>query len=115
MHRVVFEVVFLSAALAVAAAFGQETRKALNQKEIATRLENGVASSRVQDIARGRAISFPWSSEAERQIRGAGANDELLKALREIALQPPPPAPALAADATMLLEVSPGGALFNRP
>jgi hypothetical protein len=96
--------------LALAAVSAQETRKPLNQNEIVNLLENGVPSSRVQDIARERGISFPWSAEAERQIRIAGASDELLKALQEIAPQPPPPAPVEPADATLLLEVNPGGA-----
>ena len=94
----------------VPATHGQESRRPLSQNEVVSLLESGVASSRIQEIVRARGVSFPWSSETERRMRGAGADDDILKLLREIAPQPPPPAPAQPADATLLLEVSPGGA-----
>jgi hypothetical protein len=76
----------------------QETREPLTKTEVIRLLENGVTPDRVGALAKQYGIAFQVTEDAEKEIRAAGANDELigmLKALAPTAL--PPPAPPSAA------------------
>jgi len=74
----------------------QTSQKPLTQGEVIELLKGDVPPSRVGEIARGRGISFEVTAEAERGLRDAGASEDLIKTLRQLA---PPPAPAGATHA----------------
>ncbi len=83
----------LTMALCPTSARGQETREPLTKPEVTRLLQNGVSPDRVGALAKQYGIAFQVTDEAEKQLREAGANDELIGMLK--ALSPaPPPAPA---------------------
>ena len=116
--------VILGAALVPGVAHAQKTRKPLAKSEVLELLENSVAQSRIEDLARQYGIAFEMTSSAERELRDAGAVDELLNALRELAPKPagqppasqapasPPPAAAPVAPPppVLMVETTPPGA-----
>ncbi len=74
----------------------QETREPLTKPEVVRLLENGVSADRVGALAKQYGIAFQMSDDAEKEFRGAGANDELigmLKALSPVAAPQPAAAP----------------------
>jgi hypothetical protein len=88
----------------------QKPRKALERDQVIELLESGVTPTRVAELARDYGIAFEITEEVETQLRDAGATDELLATLRELASHPAaPPAPDTGA-AVLLIEATPGGA-----
>jgi DNA-binding beta-propeller fold protein YncE len=69
-------------------ASAQNPRKPLSKDEVVELLKGGVSSGRVADIARDRGINFELTPEAEDDLRGAGATDELISTLQELAPKP---------------------------
>jgi len=96
----------LVASLALPHLEAQTPKKPLTQSEVLELLKGDVPSTRVGEIARGRGISFAMTSETESELRDAGATEELIKTLRQLA--PKPQAPAAAP--VLLIEATPGGA-----
>jgi hypothetical protein len=63
----------------------QKPRKALERDQVIELLESGVAPTRVAELARDYGIAFEITEQVETQLRDAGATDELLATLRELA------------------------------
>ncbi len=79
---------------AVWPAQGQEAREPLTKPEVTRLLQNGVTPDRVGALAKQYGIAFQMTEDAEKEFRGAGANDELIGMLK--ALSPVAPTPAAA-------------------
>ncbi|MBI1983750.1 MAG: PEGA domain-containing protein [Acidobacteria bacterium] len=96
----------------------QESKRPLSKSQVIELLENSVPSARIADLASQYGIAFELTSQAENELREAGATDELLKSLREIAAKataatPPAPEPVTAPSPVppvLLIETSPPGA-----
>ena len=96
----------------------QKSDKPLNKDDVIGLLEGDVPPTRVADLARQHGIAFQMTHEAETDLRGAGADDGLIKTLRELAPkaarpQEPPassPANAGAGSAVLVIQAKPGGA-----
>ncbi len=96
-------------------ALSQTPPKALSKAEVTTLLQGDVSSEQVADIARKRGIDFQITPEVEKELRAAGATNELIETLRGLAptapkraqpvTPPAPPAPAL-----LQIEGAPKGA-----
>jgi hypothetical protein len=89
----------------------QEPREPLVKAEVIRLLENGVSADRVGALAKQYGVAFQVNEETEKQLREAGATDDLIGMLRALApqaaphapsraVQPPAEAPAKAAPAT---------------
>jgi hypothetical protein len=85
-------------------AAAQQNRKPLTEAEVIDLLKNEVPSERVESLARQYGIAFQMNDQAESALLVAGATDELLATLREVAPKPPAEPP------TLMIEVTPGGA-----
>jgi hypothetical protein len=85
----------------------QKTRKPLAKSEVLELLENSVPPARIEDLARQYGIAFEMTAGTERELRDAGAADELVKALREIAPKPAEPPPASSAPAAQAPAAAP--------
>jgi len=82
---------FLLAAVLIASvtllfplAHGQKTREPLTEGDVMQLLQGGVATQRVGKLAQEFGIAFEVSRAAERNLRSAGADDQLLQILREL-------------------------------
>ncbi len=69
----------------------QKARRPLTKEEIVSLLKNFVSPAHVGELAREYGIAFQMTPETERELSDAGATEELLKTLREIAPKPAPP------------------------
>ncbi|MBI4164098.1 MAG: SUMF1/EgtB/PvdO family nonheme iron enzyme [Acidobacteria bacterium] len=76
--------------------------KELSVEDIVTLIKAEVASRRIEALVEERGISFELTPEAERELRGAGANSDLIEVVRA---HSKPPAPA-----ELVIESKPGGA-----
>lgn len=107
-------------------AYAQKSKKAMTKAQVIELLENGVSSTRVEELVRAYGITFTLDPETVTQLRDAGANESLIKALRELSAKPeeaPPPvetkpapaaapaAPPAAAPAppVLMVETTPPG------
>jgi hypothetical protein len=88
----------------------QKPRKALERDQVIELLESGVAPTRVAELARDYGIAFEISEQVETQLRDAGATDELLATLRELAPHLAAPSASGTGAAVLLIEATPGGA-----
>src|SRR5512146_3392707 len=70
-------------------AVAQQARKPLTEAEVIDLLKNDVPSERVAALARQYGIAFEMNDQAEGALLVAGAGDDLLATLREIAPKPP--------------------------
>ncbi|MHB8653912.1 MAG: PEGA domain-containing protein [Terriglobia bacterium] len=107
---------FFASALFVSQA-AQESHKPLSKRDVIELLEGEVAPARVAEVARKEGITFQMTSGTEKELLDAGANDDLLKALRQLAPKPPaaePPATSSSETGSsapiLLIEATPGGA-----
>ncbi len=72
----------------------QEAREPLVKSEVIRLLQNGVSADRVGALAKQYGIAFQVNEDTEKQLREAGADDELIGMLRALAPTPKqPPAP----------------------
>ena len=62
----------------------QSPRKGLSESDIVDLLENYVPPQRVAAVAREKGIDFAVSSRVEERLRKAGADDALIRTLREL-------------------------------
>lgn len=94
----------------------QKSRNPLTETEIIELLSNEVPPARVEQLAREYGIAFMMNSKTENELQKAGATQELLKVLRDLAPEPPtsPTAPEPKAPPVplpvLLIESKPGGA-----
>jgi hypothetical protein len=109
------------------AAFAQKPRKSMSKSEVVELLQNGVSSTRVEELVRAYGIAFEMTPEVVMELRDAGAREDLIKALREIASKPEAaapvgkpessaaspasaaPAPAPAPPPVLMIETTPPG------
>ena len=104
-------VVLLLLATLVPVAFeAQKAKKPLLKDELIRLLKSFVPQNQIEELARQYGLSFEMNAEAENQLRGAGASDELIRVLRQISPPPPSlPAPKEEVFSTLLIEASPSG------
>jgi PEGA domain len=69
----------------------QQSRGPFSEVELIRALQGDIPPKRIEALARQYGISFELTSQAEAELRQAGATDELLQALRELYRPPPPP------------------------
>jgi hypothetical protein len=81
----------------------QQKREPLTKAEVVDLLKSDVTPQRVESLARQYGVAFEMNPDTESLLRDAGATDELITALREIAPKPTTPP-------TLLIEAAPGGA-----
>jgi hypothetical protein len=86
--RILAVALVICTALFSVTAGAQNPHKPLSKNEVVELLKGGVSSARVTDIARDRGINFELTPEAEDELRGAGATNELIGTLRELAPKP---------------------------
>lgn len=88
----------------------QAEKKALSKDDVLTLLKGHVSTKNVAERARERGIDFQVSPGIEEELLRAGATDELLLALREIApmpsFSPPPPTSGKTAPVVARVETS---------
>jgi hypothetical protein len=63
----------------------QKSPEPLTEGEIMRLLQGGVATARIGELARERGITFEVTPAVESDLRDAGANDQLIRTLRELA------------------------------
>jgi formylglycine-generating enzyme required for sulfatase activity len=78
----------LCAGLLALGALGQEAPHRLSKGDVLKLLNGQVSPHRVGQRARQQGIDFEVTPEVERELRQAGATDELIAALRELAPKP---------------------------
>lgn len=89
----------------------QESKKPLSKDDVLKLLHGEVAPGRVAYLAREKGISFPMTPDNEKELRKSGADEGLIKVLRELA--PPPPATGTlesSASPVLMVQSTPGGA-----
>jgi PEGA domain/PDZ domain len=93
--------------LGIRLAAAQQSHKPLSEKDVINLLTNDVRSDRVGAFAKEFGITFQVTPDVEKELREAGATDELIGMLKALApnapAQPPeaaPPAPNTAQTAT---------------
>jgi hypothetical protein len=69
----------------------QVSPKPLSKNDTLQLLQGEVPSGRIAELARAQGISFQITPETESELKEAGATDELLNVLRELAPKPPAP------------------------
>jgi len=86
----------------------------ISKEEVLTLLKGDVSPKHVADMATERKIDFEVTSEVEKELRAAGANDALLGALRDVAPKPAPPASTAPSPvlATLLIEGTAGALVY---
>ena len=115
---------FLVAGLSLAPAFAQKTKKPMTKAQVIELLQSGVPSTRVDELVRAYGIAFELSTEVVVDLQDAGARDDLIRTLKEIAPKPEPVAPPAKAEPApvqpaappppappvLMLETTPAGA-----
>ncbi|HEV2494001.1 MAG TPA: PEGA domain-containing protein [Terriglobia bacterium] len=87
----------LGALLAGPVALGQKTEK-LSLEDVVKLLKGFVQPDRVAVIAKNRGVNFRVTDDTEKLLREAGANDNLVSTLKDLA--PKPTAPVLVVHST---------------
>jgi hypothetical protein len=85
---------FFLATIGPLRARAQEPREPLVKAEVIRLLENGVSPDRVGALAKQYGIAFQITEDSEKQLREAGATNELIGMLRALAPAAAPPAPS---------------------
>jgi len=88
----------------------QVAKKPLSKEAVIHLLKGEVSPNRVAAIAREQGIDFQMNPETEKELRAAGATEDLLTRLRDLALQLPAPTADTRGTATLLLGSTPGAA-----
>lgn len=71
----------------------------LSKNEIVTLLQNGVPTTRVEQVVEARGVSFSITPQIAREIKDAGGNNALIGAITAKASEPPPASHAPSAPA----------------
>jgi hypothetical protein len=88
----------------------QVAKKPLSKDAVIRLLKGEVAPNRVVAIAQEQGIDFQMNPETEKELRAAGATEDFLARLRDLALQLPATTADASGMATLLLGATPGGA-----
>ena len=72
----------------------------MTKAEVLGLLENGVSSTRVEELVRAYGIDFEVTPPVVTEFRDAGATEGLIRALREVSPKPEPATPAAKAEST---------------
>lgn len=88
----------LALAFLIAAPAARAQKAKLSETDVVKLLKGFVSPDRVASLAKERGISFQVTPEAERLLREAGANDNLVGTLKQVA--PKPSAPLLVIHST---------------
>jgi hypothetical protein len=88
----------------------QVSKKPLSKEAVIRLLKGEVSPNRVAVIAREQGIDFQMSPETEKELRAAGATEELLAKLRNLEPQRPAPTAEPSSTTTLLIGSTPGGA-----
>ena len=103
----------------------QKPSKPLSKEEVITLLKGEVPAARIEDLAREKGIAFPLTPQVENELRGLGATDSLMQAMKAVAPRGTPigrassnpgrtaqvtAAGGRAAAPVLLVQSSPGGA-----
>lgn len=100
----------LCVAIQPARAEVQKARKPLQRDQVIELLESGVTPLRVGELARDYGVAFEITDQVESQLRYAGATDDLLRTLRQLAPRPPAAPAGATGAAVLLIQATPGGA-----
>lgn len=106
----------LIALFLVSTAGALRAKKPLSKDDVVGLLEGQVEPARVADVARSEGITFELNSATEKELREAGADDNLISVLRSLAPKPkeepvvPSNPPPSSAPPILLIEATPGGA-----
>jgi len=96
---------------------GQKADKKLKEQDVIDLLTGDVPSDQVAEEARKSGISFPVTASVEKDIRGAGGTDELIRVLKTLAPRSPanptvpasnPHTPPATSPPVLVIESSPG-------
>jgi hypothetical protein len=93
-RQAILTLLLASLLVSIAFSFAQKPRKTMTKTEVIELLQNGVSSTRVEELVRAYGIAFEVTPEVVTELRDAGAREDLIKALREIAPKPEAQAPA---------------------
>jgi hypothetical protein len=113
--------------IAITPAHAQKSKKSMTKAQVIELLENGVSSTRVEELVRAYGVAFEMTPDVVVEFHDVGATEGLIKALRELSAKPepatpatksepsaaPPPtaaAPAVPPPAVLTLETTPPGA-----
>jgi len=91
----------------------QDAQRPLTEAVIIDLLHNAVSSTRLQDLVRQRGVSFQMTHDTERDLKEAGADENLLKVIAEVA--PNPTAHAPEAGPANPLSTSAGLEILSAP
>jgi hypothetical protein len=114
----------VAAGLSLTPAFAQKSRKPMTKAQVIELLQSGVPSTRVDELVRAYGIAFELTTEVVVDLQDAGARDDLIRTLKEIAPKPEsaappakaepapvqPAAPPPPAPPVFMLETTPAGA-----
>lgn len=87
-----------------------QVSKKLSKEAVIRLLKGEVAPNRVVAIAQEQGIDFQLNPETEKELRAAGATEDLMTRLRDLALQPAAATADARGTATLLLGSTPGEA-----
>jgi hypothetical protein len=102
--------VFIALVFCLPGVKAQKSSKQLTKESVLELLTGDVPPARVAAIVREQGVSFTLTQAVEDQIRQAGGNDELLKAIRELAPKAPAAPPKSSGPPVLLIEAAPGDA-----
>jgi photosynthetic reaction center cytochrome c subunit len=88
-----------------------EAVRPLSENDVVELLQGDVEPERVGEVAQTHGITFAIDSASEKELRDAGATDELLKELRAIARKPEAPKMAAPAQTPINRAEQPGSAI----
>ena len=89
-------------------AYAQKPREPLSRRDVVALLRAGVAPARMQTLVRQYGVSFEVSEQIANQLRQAGATEELLTLLRELAPKVTAPTPPVPAGPVLVIDATPG-------
>ena len=91
-------------------AYAQASKKPLSKENVIQLLKGDVSPIRVASLAREQGIDFQISPETEKELLAAGATEDLLAGLRDLAPRAAAPASEPRDAAILLIASTPGGA-----
>jgi len=95
--------VFIALVFCLPGVKAQKSSKQLTKESVLELLTGDVPPARVAAIVREQGVSFTLTQAVEDQIRQAGGNDELLKAIRELAPKAPAAPPKSSGPPVLLI------------
>ena len=109
--RLLAPALLLSLSLVCFGTAAQKSRGPFSEGEIIDLLKGHVRPARLASLAREYGISFPLTPQIQAELRNAGATDELLKTLQQLA-PPTSRPPHLPATGSILITAPPGAEVY---